>query len=57
MTTTEKTFKTLEIEIPKGLLEAIKNNKEFKSESEIYSVSFKIEKENIEIFKMEIVSK
>ena len=55
--TTEKTFKTLEIEIPKGLLEAIKNNKEFKSESEIYSVSFKIEKENIEIFKMEIVSK
>lgn len=55
--TAEKTFKTLEIEIPRGLLEAIKKDEEFKSENDIYNTSFQIEKSKIETFKMEIVSK
>lgn len=55
--TTEKTFKTLELEMPKGLLEAIKNAKDFKNENEVFSTEFKIDKSNIETYKMEIISK
>lgn len=55
--TTETTFKTLEIEIPQGLLEAIKNGKDFKSENDNFTTDFKIENSNIDTYKMEIVSK
>lgn len=55
--TTEKTFKTLELEIPKGLLEAMKNAENFKSENDTFVTEFKIEKSNIDTYKMEITSK
>ena len=54
---TEKTFKTLEIEIPKALLEAIKNGKDFHSENDNFTTDFKIEKSRIDTYKLEIVSK
>lgn len=55
--TVEKTFKTLEIETPEGLLEAIKKDKDFKSENRSFTTNFTIEKSNIQTFKMEIDSK
>ena len=55
--TANKTFKSLEIEIPKGLMNSIKNSKEFKIEDETMTTNFTIEKSRIETFKLEIISK
>ena len=43
--------------MPKGLLEAIKNAKDIKNENEVFNTEFKIDKSNIETYKMEIISK
>ena len=54
--TAEKTFKTLEIETPKGVLSAIKNFENYKTENNNFSTKLSIEKYKIEVMKLEIVS-
>ncbi len=54
---TEKTFKTLELEIPKELLKSIQKGVKYNSESDIYKVTFEVEQNNIETYKTIIESK
>lgn len=52
-----KTFKSLNLKIPLGLLQAIKASKKFKVETKDFNVSYSLDKSKIETWKLLIVSK
>lgn len=53
----EKTFKTLNIKMPKELSDAILNSKQFKTEIDEYKISNELEKSKIETWKVNIEKK
>lgn len=56
-TVTIKTFESLKLEMPNGLLEAIKKPKEFQADSENFRTILQLEKSNIDTWKLTIETK
>lgn len=54
---TEKTFNSLSIEIPENLIFSIENEKEFQFENQYLNVGLKLDKSNIDTWKMIIQTK
>jgi len=57
MKAVEKTFKSVGLELPNGLLEACKSGKEFKSNQSQFSVASDLSKSKIDTWKLTICSK
>jgi hypothetical protein len=53
----EKTFQSIQLEVPKGLLEACKTGKEFQSDLGHFSVTSELRKSNIDSWKLTLQSK
>ena len=56
-TITQKTFKNLNLDIPKGLLTNISIGKEFRAENEYFVTKLELDKSKIDTWKLTIVSK
>lgn len=55
--TVEATFKSLKLQMPKGLKEAITKEKEFSADNEAFTTYLILDKSNIETWKLTIETK